>query len=365
MAAPAPDDVEAVVFLIGDAGDLERGTSPITARLADEVEEWAARLDTDSAVTVVFLGDNVYPVGNRDRSDPEFEADSSKLWSQIDVVGGPSSRAGRARGLFLAGNHDWGNRAGPAALDRLRNQEALLDAARAAGWPVELLPEAGSPGPVAVDVGDRARLLLLDTHWFLQERDEAARGRFFQEVRRSLGGAGDRHLIVAAHHPYQSAGPHGDRLPGMKALGLEFLLKKSGTLVQDLNSPIYGDLLLELQESFREVERPLVFAAGHDHSLQVMDPGTEFGPRTVLVSGAGSKLSEVADSPHLRYAAARPGYMSLVFMKNGAVDLFVTASDSPEVSCAEEPVESRVACVRGRAEAMGLVYSERLVDPGG
>jgi hypothetical protein len=205
----------------------------------------------------------------------------------------------------------------------------------------------------------------VDTHWFLQERDPGARSVFFGRVRQRLSDADaeGRHLILAAHHPYQSVGPHGERMPGMKALGLEFLLKKSGTLVQDLNSPIYGDLLLELESSFRDVARPLIFAGGHDHSLQVMDPATEYGPRTVLVSGAGSKLSDYADSPHLRYAASRPGYMTVIFRKNGAVDLFVTASASRDVSCEEETGESRAMCVRDGAAAMRQVYSERLVGP--
>lgn len=359
-----PEEVESVVFLIGDAGDLERGASPILARLGQEVEYWGKGLAADSAVTVLFLGDNVYPVGIRDRDDPEFAADSSRLWGQIDALGGAAARGGRARGVFLAGNHDWGSRAGPGGVQRLRNQESQLTLARAQGWPVELVPEPGEPGPEVIDVGDGVRLLVLDTHWFLQERDEGARAAFFDRVRRGLAGAGGRHLIVAAHHPYQSAGPHGELMPGTQALGLSWLMKKSGALVQDLNSPIYGDLLDELASSFRTVARPLIFAGGHDHSLQVLDPETEDGPHTVLVSGAGSKLTDFAESPKLRYAASRPGYMSVVFRKDGAVDLFVTALASGDVSCEDTPADSRADCVRDRASAMTPVYSERLVAAG-
>lgn len=364
---PEATDVEAVVFLVGDAGDAERGTSPVLARLGADVEYWSERIEADSAVTVLFLGDNVYPDGIRDRDHRAFERDSSRLWSQIDVVGGTAARSRGARGLFMAGNHDWGNMAGEGGLARLRNQEDQIDEARASGLAVRLLPAAGRPGPVVVDLEERARLVLMDTHWFLQEPDARARAAFFEELRAELVGAGDRHLILAAHHPYQSAGPHGDLTPGMKALGLTWLMKKSGTLVQDLNSPIYGDLLGEMRESFRSTgRRPLIFAGGHDHSLQVMDPITPDGPHNVLVSGAGSKLTELAPTEQLRYAAARPGYMTVVFRRDGAVDLFVMAgTEARETPCAGIEGPDLEVCVSEGATDMQLVYSERLVAEGG
>lgn len=360
---PDPEAVDAVVFLVGDAGNAERGTSPVLERLGADVEYWSGHLQRDSSVTVLFLGDNVYPVGIRDRDHSGFVTDSSRLWSQIDVLTGPAARRHGAQGLFMAGNHDWGNMAGEKGLARLRNQEVLIDAARAGGLAVHLVPEAGEPGPVVLDLRDRARLMLMDTHWFLQEPDPGARAAFFEELREGLSGAGDRPLILAAHHPYNSAGPHGALAPGAKALGLLWLMKKSGTLVQDLNSPIYDDLLDEMQASFRTVERrPLIFVGGHDHSLQVMDPATEDDPLHILVSGAGSKLSDLAATEHLRYAATRPGYMAVVFRRDRAVDLFVVAADAAEEGlCAGTVGPEREACVARGAAAMHLVYSERLV----
>jgi hypothetical protein len=363
---PEPDAVDAVILLIGDAGEAEGRTSPILRRLRSDVEYWSESVPVDSAVTVLFLGDNVYPVGIRDRDHPRFATDSMRLWSQIQVVTGPAARSRGARGLFMAGNHDWGNMPGERGVERLRNQQSQIERARRQGLPVWLLPDAGEPGPVVLDLEHRVRLLLMDTHGFLQERDGRARDEFFRKLRNALEGAGDRHLLLAAHHPFQSAGPHGSLAPGARAFGLLWLMKKSGTLVQDLNSPIYGDLLSRMLATFRSAKRrPLIFAGGHDHSLQVMDPETEYGPETVLVSGAGSKLTDLAVSDQLRYAAARPGYMTLVFRSNEAVDLFVTAADSTRVTCPLEPEEERASCVRERAAAMALVYSERLVPSGG
>lgn len=361
IALPEPDAVDAVVFLIGDAGAARSNTSPILRHLGENVEYWSERLERDSAVTVAFLGDNVYPVGIRDRDHPSFPVDSARLWAQIRVLDGPFSKARGAAGVFLAGNHDWGNSTGDFGVERLRNQQAMLDSARAAGTPVWLMPDAGDPGPQVRDVRENARLVVLDTHWFLQSPGAASRLEFFDRVGDVLEEAEDRHVIMLAHHPYQSAGPHGLLAPGARAVGLMFLMRKSGTLIQDLNSPLYSNFREALRATFRRAERPpLVFAGGHDHSLQVLDPDTSDGPTTVLVSGAGSKLTELAATDELRYAASRPGYMALIFRRNEAVDLYVFAAHSAEPTCSTDSEEERAACMERETAAVELVYSERL-----
>jgi hypothetical protein len=358
---PEAEAVDAVVFLVGDAGAATLGTSPLLRRMRTEVEVWAESLELDSAVTVVFLGDNVYPVGVHDRDHPEFSRDSTLLWSQIHLVSGEQARARGATAVFVAGNHDWGNMLGEPGLRRIRNQEAQIDAARSQGISAYLMPEAGQPGPVVRDVRENVRMMFIDTHWFLQTVEEAPRFGFFEEMFLALEDAEDRHVIIAAHHPYGSAGPHGLLSPGAKALGLLWLLKKSGTLVQDLNSPIYAELLTGMETVFRRAEhKPLVFAGGHDHSLQVLDSRNPDDPATLLVSGAGSKLTELTESDFLRYAAELPGYMMLVFRANEAVDLYVIAGDPDRLSCPAEPEEDRVECMTEGAAAFETVYSERL-----
>lgn len=360
---PDPAEVDAVVFLLGDAGALDAERSPLIPALSSEVERWSTDLAADSAVSIVYLGDLVYPVGVRDRDHPDFPVDSARLWNEIGLVGGPAARAHHTAGLFLAGNHDWGNRSGEGGLTRLQNIDEQLRMAREGGLAVALLPEAGHPGPVVRDLRDNVRLILLDTHWFLQERSSSAKGEFFDRVAEALRSAGDRHVIMAAHHPVRSAGPHGVLLPGNKAFGLAFLLKKSGTLVQDLNSPAYSDFLDRLRRTFRDTDKPpLIFAGGHDHSLQVMAGEQVFDPVHNLVSGSGSKVTSVTNAPGLRYAAARPGYMMLVFRKNDAVDLFVVAGDPGRLRCTGESNEL-AECMRAGVDSMDVVHSETLLYP--
>ena len=368
---PEPDAVEAVVILVGDAGAAGDGTSPLLADLAARVEHWGDRLEGDSAVTVAFLGDNVYPLGVRDRGHRKFPEDSVRLWSQIATLDGPVARAGGAQGLFLPGNHDWGESTDEAGLVRLLNQSEMLAAARGDGTPVRMAPEAVGPGPDVVDVGSALRLISIDTQWYLQSRDDVARGALLGRVGDAMADGGDRHIVILAHHPFQSAGPHGLLMQKGKALGIPYLMRKSGSLIQDRNAAPYRDLLSRLRTLFRDVGRPpLAIAGGHDHSLQVLDPEGPDEPRTILVSGAGSKITEVAESDLLRYASSTPGYMMLVLRRTGAVDLFVLAAASRAPLCPPTPESERVACMASDPVALDVVYSERLArssppSPGG
>lgn len=360
---PEPDSVEGVVFLVGDAGAATEGTSPLLADLAARVADWAERAPADSAITVAFLGDNVYPLGIRDRSHRRFAEDSVRLWSQIEVLQGPAARAGAVRGLFLPGNHDWGERSGAPGIARLRNQAAMLRSARAAGTPVQMSPEAGEPGPDVYDVGTGLRLITIDSEWYLQSRDDAGRRAVMDRLRQAMAEAEGRHVALLTHHPFQSAGPHGLLAQRGKALGLPSLMRRAGALIQDLNAVPYQDFLEELRGVFSAVGRPpLVFAAGHDHSLQVIDPEGPHDPATILVSGAGSKVTDVAPTDILRFAAATPGYMMLVLRAGGRIDLFVLAAASGRPACPASPDAARRACMESPDVALDLVYSERLAD---
>ena len=71
---------------------------------------------------------------------------------------------------------------------------------------------------------------------------------------------------------------------------------------------------------------PLVYAAGHDHSLQLFE--SRHGPKFTLVSGMGSsaRSSPVSSDRSTLFAhsnSAQPGFMQIDFLKDGAVRLAV------------------------------------------
>ena len=363
---PPPDSVDAVLIFVGDAGEAIEEGSPLLSRMQQDIEMWSERLSRDSAVTVLFLGDNVYPSGVHDRTDPSYPRDSAILWAQIKLLDGPRARARGSIGYFLAGNHDWGNKTGSAGLQRLKNMEAEILTARKQGIPVQLAPAAGSPGPSVRDIRENMRLMMIDTHLYLQEKSVAQRYAFINGMEKAMKEAGDRHVLIAAHHPYTSAGPHGEiATPISKYMGVIFLLQKSGTLVQDLNSPIYTDLLSNLRQVFERTRPPLAFIGGHDHSLQVHVGKSVTDPWYILVSGAGSKSTDLVGADSMRFGTSRPGFMTMVFRKQGAVDLFLIAGR--ETKTADEcptpvngDVQQNAECMATEKLAYSVVYSERL-----
>jgi hypothetical protein len=217
------------------------------------------------------------------------------------------------------------------------------------------------------DLRRNVRLVFYDSQWFLGQPSERARTLFLRELGEALITAGDRQVVILAHHPFATAGPHGIVASGPASVGAVYLLAKSGALVQDLNSPAYGSLRDRMRAAFAAAPRvPLVYAAGHDHSLQVID-GLEPGdPRNILVSGSASKLTSIGDTTGMRYGAVRPGYMMLVFRTNDSVDLYVTAGDPDHLVCPASPEADRLDCMNAGARAFELTWSETLPadDPG-
>jgi hypothetical protein len=358
---PNPDSVESVIFLIGDAGDELPGKSPVMARLQREVEAWSGGLGRDSAVTVLFLGDNVYPAGVRDRTDPEYALDTLRLRGQIDVVSGPNARLRKATAYFVAGNHDWGNLIGPAGLQRIKNEQAHIDSARATGLRVRLLPAAGTPGPAIVDFGRQARIIFLDTHWWLQERTATTKTAVIQGVEQAIRTAGNRRVIMAEHHPFVSGGAHGGPMPIWEGLGIIWLLRQTGSLVQDLNSVVYKELLTGLKGVFARTRPPDLFVAGHDHSLQVIEDQNPDEPKWSLVSGAGSKLTKVTYMGGTKWAQEDPGFMRLSFMTDGRVLLHVLTTADADHVC-YDPTIDVVKCMKDGVDAFKAVFAQTLFE---
>jgi hypothetical protein len=360
IPAPDPARVESVLFLVGDPGDAVTDRSPTLQRLRQDIEDWAQRLEADSAVVTLILGDLIYPVGLRPPDHPAFDSDTAVFMSQVRLVQGPEAFRRGARLFFLAGNHDWGGRERRAGPARIRNLDEFVEFARATtGAAVDLVPEVGTGGPHLVDLGDRLRLILLDTAWWLLASDEAQHAEVLGGIERAMATAGDREVLIAAHHPFESVGPHGGHFPFWETFGLRYLLARSGAILQDVTSGPYRDLERGLRQIFGRLGPPLIFAGGHEHSLQVIEGRVETDPRFNLVSGSASKLTRVGYEPGVRYAASAPGYMRVVFEKDGGVILFVEATDPEYLKCRGAD-EERDRCVAEGVAAFGTVHSRRL-----
>ena len=324
------------LILIGDAGKPREG-EPVLATLS----EWAA--PAPEQTTVVFLGDNIYEVGMPDAAAPNRAEAERRLLAQI----GPVATSG-ARGLFIPGNHDWGG-GGTQGLAGILRQQSFVDAAF--GDTTSFLPRDGCPGPVAVDLigsggAGAMRLIVLDTHWWFSdgipascEQDNLA--SVLAKLEKLAAEAGPATVVVLAHHPLRTHGIHGgffdwrDHLFPLsrKVRWLWLPMPVVGSLYpivrgsifpspEDLSSRPYRAMIDDLTQAL-SVHRPLVFAAGHDHSLQVMEGGE--GAQFAIVSGLGSsvKASAVGSGPETLFAQVRPGFVVLDQTPQGRVLLRV------------------------------------------
>lgn len=342
-------DIESVVFIVGDMGLVHWDESPMVRSLAHDVEEWSRRLPRDSSVAVLFLGDNIYPAGLHEPHEREWPQDSSHLEAQAMILAGPSARAKQAFGLFIAGNHDWGHKFDEGGERRIRNQEQFLDRRRSRGIHVRFLPPDATPGPGIVDVGSHLRMLLIDTAWWLLSADSQEKMRMMQRLQAAMTGARSRNILIAAHHPMRSASAHGGLTPFWASVGVKWLLSKSGASLQDLNSLPYRDLQNRLTAVFRVAGAPMLFAGGHDHSLQVLRGLNDEEPRFMIVSGAGSKLSRVGHTEGMLYRGLEPGYMLLVTRRDGGAEIFVYSAPQDFLSCAQHPPSFREQCMNAGA----------------
>ncbi len=345
--AQGADDQEAVLFLVGDAGSKEFDGNPVMRHMKTAVTALDGR---GVPTTVLFLGDNVYDEGVRE-GHPE---DLRRLGAQVEVVAGTS-----AKGIFLSGNHDWANSATDKGLARLINQEQALRNFSGGGANVGLMPRAGCPGPVRENLEDSrgnvlASVVVLDTSWWLLEPPSASgcspstKSGVIQELERVLSEVSDIPVIVAAHHPLRTGGPHGGN-----SSSLRWLANLLGLLRENLNTPQYRAFIDSMIEVFGRASRPIIYVAGHDHSLQVIEESLEGASVLHLVSGSGSNVSGVQPIAGSRFAAGLPGYMRLDFRSGGRIQLSVVAE------CSVEAVEARF-CRGQEVDSFQSVFRARV-----
>lgn len=363
IPAPDPAEVEHVVFLVGDAGEATRDRYPILQRLRTDIEWWAERVQGDSVISVLFLGDIVYPDGLHPPGTPQFPGDSTIVMDQVHLLAGPFALQRGARGYFLAGNHDWGLMPEWEGFVRLRTLEDFLDRARLeTGADVRVSPPAGEGGPAVVDVGTHLRMLLLDTAWWLLDGGRLSaegRGETLEGIENAMRTAGSREVMLAAHHPFRSSGSHGGAFSFWRTLGIRYLLVRSGAILQDLTSIPYREMEQGLREIFERTGAPLLFAGGHDHSLQLFEAVQPTDPSFSIVSGSASKLTNVQGADGMLFGARAPGYMRLIVERNGGMTVFVEGVPPEYQSCPGEGAEL-LTCMQEGVAAFEVLHSQRL-----
>ncbi|MEJ0102537.1 MAG: hypothetical protein WDO19_08285 [Bacteroidota bacterium] len=115
LFADAQDKIVQRIFLVGDAGELDNGKHPVCDWLKQNVN-W-----DNPGNTIVYLGDNIYPLGMPAEGSKSFETSKAILDYQVSVVKNKNAKA------FLYPAIMTGNGESPAACSRCRMRSNILN----------------------------------------------------------------------------------------------------------------------------------------------------------------------------------------------------------------------------------------------
>lgn len=321
---PTGQEIEKSFYLIGDVG-----YSPIGGKSDGllSLESYLKGKDTDKDY-LIFLGDNIYPVGMPDK-DSEFRSTAENhLNAQIDVA-----RNFGGKTIFIPGNHDYYNE-NLVNVEREKKyiEEALNDNdiwQPAVGCPIE-----------SREVSKGIQLIVIDSQWYLSKWDEIptinddcdqikTREQFFLEIEGEFKKNQDKTIIVSLHHPVFTNGVHGGQYAAIKHIfptqrkipvpifsSLINLIRTSGGVsAQDKQNKRYQSLADRMAALARASKAPrIIFASGHEHTLQYIENA---GVRQI-VSGSGSKQSYASLSNDGLFSYGGKGFVRMDVMQDGS-----------------------------------------------
>lgn len=320
-AQPDKSDRLFSVFLVGDAGDasldpLEPSLSVLHKKLQQMGEKSA----------VVFLGDNIYPHGLPQKKHRKREQAESRLQAQFKSVENYEGKV-----FFLAGNHDWDS-SRKNGLEAVKRQEQFVEESLARGN--VFLPDNGLPGPAVMKEGHEEftlSIIALNTQWWLHphnkpgaetdEANEVTKKRVVQNLKEAVIDTSVDQVLVVGHHPLYSNGINGGKFPLKTHLlpplggSLYVLYRNIFGTPQDISSRKYGKMKEQLTSVFAN-RSPLIYASGHDHSLQYITFDDERRNQNYVVSGSATVTSYVKSPELPSFGIQQKGFSALHYYKN-------------------------------------------------
>lgn len=127
-------------------------------------------------------------------------------------------------------------------------------------------------------------------------------------------------IIVAQHHPLVTEGPHGGYLSDFRYWLIMNILYQvfPEAASQDTQDPNYQEMIKAQNRVMSKYDR-VIHAAGHEHSLQLMQPLDGSSASYLLVSGAGNsnKVSGIWHNDSSRFAHSKEGFLELDITASG------------------------------------------------
>src|ERR1043165_1359281 len=285
-------------------------------------------LSLDSKTLIVFLGNDM---------SRQAEEDATDTFRNIFAGMG-------AQTIFLPGPDEW-------------KYDIETD--------TTLLPANGCPGPKVVDVGKNARLVLMNSEWWLQGADrpgmESGCGcknemQILDKLADIISDNRDKLIIFAAHHSFHSTGIHsgyfGPRqhifpltdirglrnaylpLPGLGAVYP--VIRAVAISKQDMAHNRYAHMIKSLDAVLED--NPFVIrVGGHEHLLELYGNKGQY----YITSGAGDKAGRAVKTRHTPFVGHHKGFAVLEI---------------------DDDKTARVAFYEMKGEEAKKSYSQKLLD---
>lgn len=338
---PEAQVVHSIAFL-GDVGYVATdGTDPVLKLL----QEWQHSAGSNGSV--LFLGDNLYPVGLPAETHRHYAAAIGRLDHILGIVGPFEGRT-----IFLSGNHDW-NKGRKRGLEYVLRQEKHV--VETLQDECSYLPRNGCPGPDAIQLAEGLLLVIINTQWWVQ-RGEKPMGRkqgcpyddiedFFLRLNKILRRNRHQRIVIAAHHPLYSNALHGGKftikqhifpltaahkriyvpLPIFGSI-YPFYRKLFGAY-EDMSHRKYRKMRKRLLRIFHQYSN-IIYVAGHDHNLQHF----EVRENHYIVSGSGSKTSFVKKGGKATFTLEQRGFFVLNYYNTGELWIEAVVANENEAS---------------------------------
>lgn len=283
-------DPDFILFLIGDTGNPQ---------CVPELNDSFYRKVHESTVksSIVYLGDNVYTNGIPYRSytsdtyegkNMKVKIAETKLLVQLNRL---SEYTGNA--FFVPGNHDYHKIVkSPKRIDAQRNLITAFDKKKETDGEIAFKPAAREDLKVELaELTPEIAIIFIDSEWAVRKINKPESKRLFTDPLKKAFDTAQKYnyVILAAHHPLYSVGDHGH----------EKLIFAS----EDIHRKKYRKYIRSI-ESYLNKGINIIYAAGHDHSIQHIH-SQNFHQ---IISGSGSKSNHIikneVPSDSLQYAIA-------------------------------------------------------------
>lgn len=328
------------IFLVGDAGELKGDKQPVCDWLKQHVD-W-----NDTANILIYLGDNIYPLGLPAEGSKTYAAAKQILDYQLSVV-----KDKKAKTFFVPGNHDW-RQGKPGGWQQIQQQEQYIENLQLPN--VQLLPKKGCPDPVEIVLSNKMVLVFMNSQWWLHQQEKPGmesdcdcktEEAVINSLKDIVGSHPDKLIVLAMHHPFYTYGSHGGfftwkqhifpltdlkknlYIP-MPLIGSIYPLSRSlfGN-IQDIKHPEYKNLIQRVEEVLIK-HTNIVVASGHDHNLQLIKHDSIH----YIVSGSASKNTAVKNGKYSLFTKNENGFAILEVFSDGSVVIKFYSLNSVDLS---------------------------------